>query len=190
MLAWTRFNLWSLMNLMMSLAASVGMPCCSVTTLLTVSLAARSISPDVRFLVGTPRRTRRPCRISHSAFILKSSSAMSVSVFSSRFRSMDARDPLKSYRCATSFRAWLTALSTSWMSTPDVLSKETGWAMPASGRLADGALRNGRLLLLRLPPEVHAGDAVDAAHRAERRAPLRGEELATDVLERVAGPRH
>ena len=62
----------------MSFAASVGIPCWSVTTRLTVSLAARSISPGVRFLVGTPRRTMRPCRISHSAFILKSSSAVSV----------------------------------------------------------------------------------------------------------------
>ena len=56
---------------------------------------ARS-SPGVRFLVGTPRRTSRPCRISQSAVILNSSSAVSTSVLSVRLSSIAARDPLKS----------------------------------------------------------------------------------------------
>src|SRR5688500_12745658 len=38
-------------------------------------------------------------------------------------------DPLKSYRCAISFCAWLIALSTSWRSTPVVMSNELVWAM-------------------------------------------------------------
>ncbi len=127
--ACTFLSFRSFRNLTMSLAASVGMPCWSVTTRRTVSLAARSLSPGLRFLVGTPRRTMRPWRISQTAFILKSSSATRVRVFSFALRSIAARDPLKSYRCAISFRAWLTALSTSCRSTPEVISKEATFDM-------------------------------------------------------------
>ena len=47
--------------------------------------AAGSESPTLKFLIGTPRRTSRVCTISHSAFILISSSAVSVSFFSAAF---------------------------------------------------------------------------------------------------------
>src|SRR3954466_8169835 len=43
---------------------------------------------------------------------------------------------------------------------------------------------------LRAPPEVHRGDAVDAADGAVRRAPLRRDELAADVVGRVGLERH
>ena len=49
----------------------------------TVPPAAGSESPTLKFLTGTLRRTSRVCTISHSAFILISSSATSVSVFPS-----------------------------------------------------------------------------------------------------------
>jgi hypothetical protein len=50
----------------------------------------------LKFLIGTPRRTSRVCTISHSAFILNSSSAVSVSVLSVGFKTMSAVTPLKS----------------------------------------------------------------------------------------------
>ena len=65
--AWTFFSFRSLRNFTMARLASVGMPCCSVTTRRTVSPPPRSISPSVRFFTGTWRFTIRPCTISHSA---------------------------------------------------------------------------------------------------------------------------
>ena len=72
-----------------------------------------SALPRVRFLVGTFRRTSRVTRISHNAFSLNSSSATRTSFDSLASNSMEALAPLKSYRWATSFRAWFSALSTS-----------------------------------------------------------------------------
>ena len=73
-------ELLSLRNLTMSFAASVGMPCCSYDPAYRAVGGALDIA-GVRFLVGTPRRTIRPCRISQNAVILESSSAVSVSGF-------------------------------------------------------------------------------------------------------------
>ncbi len=86
--ACTFLSLRSLRNFTMARLASVGMPCCSVMTRCTVSLAPRSISPSLRFFTGTWRLIIRPCTISQSAFILNSSSATSVMVLSARLNSM------------------------------------------------------------------------------------------------------
>ena len=56
-------------------------------------------------------------------------SAVRSSVPSTLLNSMVATEPLKSYRWAISFCAWLTALSTSWRSTPVVTSNEDWLAM-------------------------------------------------------------
>ena len=84
------------MNLTMSRAASVGTPCCSVTTRRTVSLAPRSRSPRLTFFSGTLRRTSLVSTTSHSACILNSPSATRVSVASWRSKSIAAFEPLKS----------------------------------------------------------------------------------------------
>ncbi len=55
-----------------------------------------SDSPALKFLMATPRRTRRVCTISHSAFILNSSSASSVRVMSVWLSVISALAPLKS----------------------------------------------------------------------------------------------
>ena len=62
----------------------------------TVPPDAVSESPTLKFLMGTPRRTRRVCTISHNAFNLNASSATSVSVDSFSSNSIEALDPLKS----------------------------------------------------------------------------------------------
>ena len=90
---------------MMSRAASLGIPCCRVMTRRTLEPLAVSISPSFRFFTGTLRRTIRVCRTSHNALIFIWSSAASVRVLSALLKSIDAVDPLKSYRCATSFLA-------------------------------------------------------------------------------------
>ena len=86
--------------------------------------AAGSDSPSLKFLTATPRRTSRASTISQSAFIFISSTVVSVSVFSVVLRSMSAVAPLKSNRWPTSFRAWFSALSTSWKSMVDVMSND------------------------------------------------------------------
>ena len=57
MVACTFFSFWSFRYLMMSRAASLGIPCCSVTTRRTLEPLAVSISPSFRFFTGTFRRT-------------------------------------------------------------------------------------------------------------------------------------
>ena len=96
MLACTFFTFWSFRYLTISFAASIGMPCWISMTRRTAPPAADSGSPSLKFLTATPRLARRVARISHSAFIFISSSAVSVSFFSATLSSMSARAPLKS----------------------------------------------------------------------------------------------
>ena len=78
------------------LAFSCGMPCVSLISRRTVSLAAGVIAPSSMFFTGTPRLIIFDCRTSNSAFILKSSPATSVSVAFGRSNAIDAFEPLKS----------------------------------------------------------------------------------------------
>jgi hypothetical protein len=61
-----------------------------------VVFAAGTAAPRVMFLTGTLRRIKRVWTISHSALILNSSSAISVSFDSLASNSIDAFEPLKS----------------------------------------------------------------------------------------------
>src|SRR5580704_4114712 len=106
------------------LAVSLSSAVLSLISRRTLSPPAGLISPISRFLTGTPRRISFDCSTSNSAFILNSPSAASSKSPSARRKSIDALEPLKSYRWAISFCAWLTALSTSCRSTPVVTSNE------------------------------------------------------------------
>ena len=87
--AWTFFSFLSLRNFTISRAASIGMPSWMVIDAPHRAAAGRlRTRRTLKFLIGTPRRTSRVCTISHSAFILNSSSAISVSVFSVALRSI------------------------------------------------------------------------------------------------------
>src|SRR5437667_46888 len=77
--AWAFLNFLSLIALTMAFAFSCAMPCVSLISRRTVSPAAGVTGPSSRFFTGTPRLTSLVCSTSSSAFILKSSSATSVS---------------------------------------------------------------------------------------------------------------
>ena len=78
------------------MAASVGIPDCSVMTWRTVLPAEGSTSPSSMFLTGTLRRISRVCRTSQTAPTLKASSAVRTSVLSVLTKSIAALEPLKS----------------------------------------------------------------------------------------------
>jgi hypothetical protein len=89
------------------------------------AVAARGLDvADVQVLDRDPALDEPPWTTSRSDFIWNSESAARFSRASVRLNSIVALEPLKSYRCAISFCAWFTALSTSWRSTPVVTSKE------------------------------------------------------------------
>src|SRR6266511_1605010 len=159
----------------MAFAFSCGIPCTSLISRRTVSFAAGVTAPSSRFFTDTPRLMSLDCRSSNRAFILKSSSATRVRVVLARSNAIDALDPLKSYRWATSLVAWLTALSTSWRSAPVEMSND---ARPANLR-QEAFERPGTThvpqprqgLLLELPHPL-ARDAEQRSDLLERHRPL------------------
>src|SRR5262249_6943611 len=108
--------------LTISRALSVAMPCCSSIRCLAVPTGPGSIGPSCSDLSGTCRLASFSFSISPRVRILKSSAAPSSSACSSRLTV--ELEPLKSKRCPTSRRVWLTALSTSWRSTWQTMSKD------------------------------------------------------------------
>src|SRR5689334_17324804 len=139
--------------------------------------------PRVKLRTGTFRRTRRVWTMSHSALSLNSSSATSVRSDSCGLNSMEALEPLKSYRCATSLRAWFNALSTSCRSTLEVMSNEQSLAMPVT-MLArnEQRLRLGRGDRCAEPRRCTSSAPV----AAQRSANLFGVEISPESAETIA----
>src|SRR5690606_23873932 len=126
-----------------------------------------------------------------SAWSRYSSSASSFTAPAARSSSTSQLVPLKSYRVATSLRAWFTALSTSWRSTEVEMSKDWVLAMNR-GTVRDG-VGSGRgrehgqhheALLAGVP------DAVRHAVRRHEHRPLRHRLLAALEQEQAAAAEH
>src|SRR5215813_11497737 len=92
-------------------------------TLIRYSLPDGFGSPASRVLSETPRLTSLSLKTSRTA-LARSSLLARMSTACSPDHAMDAPTPRKSNRVPISLAAWLTALSTSWRSSLDTMSKE------------------------------------------------------------------
>src|SRR5580692_1724742 len=97
-------------------------------------------SAGSRVLSDTPRLTSLSLNTSRTA-IARSSLLARMSTACSPDQAMDAPTPRKSNRVPISLAAWLSALSASWRSSLDTMSKEDSWDataprldVPAGGR--------------------------------------------------------
>src|SRR5215813_223279 len=99
-------------------------------TLIRYSLPDGFGSPASRVLSETPRLTSLSLKTSRTA-LARSSLLARMSTACSPDHAMDAPTPRKSNRVPISLAAWLTALSTSWRSSLDTMSKEDSCAATA-----------------------------------------------------------
>src|SRR5271169_419406 len=107
-------------------------------------------SAGSKVLSDTPRLTSLSLNTSRTA-MARSSLLARMSTACSPDQAIDAPTPRKSNRVPISLAAWLSALSTSWRSSLDTMSKEDSWDataprldVPAGGRHAGRAGRAGR----------------------------------------------
>src|SRR5580692_7607407 len=121
----TPFGPSSLMILEIFLALSWVMPSWRAT-LIRYSLPESLGSPGSRVLSDTPRLTSLSLKTSRTA-LARSSLLARMSTACSPDQAMDAPTPRKSNRVPISLAAWLSALSTSWRSSLDTMSKEDSW---------------------------------------------------------------
>src|SRR5881227_1455972 len=120
--ALTPFGPSSLMILESYLALSWVMPSWRAT-LIRYSLPESFGSPASSVLREMPRLTSLSLKTSRTA-LARSSPLARMSMALSPDQAMDAQAPRKSNRVPISLAAWLTALSTSWRSSFDTMSKE------------------------------------------------------------------
>src|SRR5512142_1928858 len=120
--ALTPFGPSSLMILEIFLASSWLIPSLRAT-LIRYSLPESLGSPGSSALSETPRLTSLSLKTSRTA-LARSSPLARMSIAFSPDQVMDAPAPRKSNRVPISLAAWLTALSTSWRSSLDTMSKE------------------------------------------------------------------
>ena len=102
------------------LAFSCEMPSFRVETM-RYSLPLAVGSPESRLFSEMPRLMSFVWKTSRTAFAR--SSEFALMRIASPLHSMEASVPLKSYRCSTSLRAWLSALSASCRSIFETMSK-------------------------------------------------------------------
>src|SRR5271166_4390970 len=95
-------------------------------TLIRYSLPESLGSSGSRVLSDTPRLTSLSLKTSRTA-LARSSLLARMSTACSPDQAMDAPTPRKSNRVPISLAAWLSALSTSWRSSLDTMSKEDSW---------------------------------------------------------------
>src|SRR5271166_1646136 len=95
-------------------------------TLIRYSLPESLGSSGSRVLSDTPRLTSLSLNTSRTA-LARSSLLARMSTACSPDQAMDAPTPRKSNRVPISLAAWLSALSTSWRSSLDTMSKEDSW---------------------------------------------------------------
>src|ERR1700730_3708721 len=115
----------SLMIFEIFLALSWVMPSLRAT-LIRYSLPDSLGSSGSRVLSDTPRLTSLSLKTSRTA-LARSSLLARMSTACSPDQAMDAPTPRKSNRVPISLAAWLSALSTSWRSSLDTMSKEDSW---------------------------------------------------------------
>ena len=120
--ALTPFGPSSLMILEIFLALSWVMPSLRATPI-RYSLPDSFGSPGSRCLSETPRLTSLSLKTSRTA-LARSSLLARISTPCSPDQAIDAPTPRKSNRVPISLAAWLSALSTSWRSILDTMSKE------------------------------------------------------------------
>src|SRR5215475_2584677 len=119
-------------------------------TLIRYSLPEGFGSPGSRVLSETPRLTSLSLKTSRTA-LARSSLLARMSTPCSPDQAMEAPTPRKSNRVPISLAAWLSALSTSWRSSLETMSKEESCAATAprldaisAGRHAERALTQGQ----------------------------------------------
>src|SRR6516225_4690901 len=110
-------------------------------TLIRYSLPEGFGSSGSRVLSETPRLTSLSLKTSRTA-LARSSLLARMSTACSPDQAMEAPTPRKSNRLPISLAAWLTALSTSWRSSLDTMSKEESCAATAPRLDATGADRH------------------------------------------------
>src|SRR4029077_17928564 len=125
----TPFGPSSLMILEIFLALSWVMPSLRATPI-RYSLPESLGSPVSRVLSETPRLTSLSLKTSRTA-LARSSLLARMSTACSPDQVIEAPTPRKSNRVPISLAAWLTALSTSWRSSLDTMSKEDSCDAPA-----------------------------------------------------------
>src|SRR5690606_2186730 len=103
-------------------------------------------------------------------------------------KSISAVAPLKSYRWLTSLRAWFTALSTSWRSTVDVMSKVAFFAMRSLSLFGSaGQSTQEKGYGKREPRQARATEDGRPRLRLDHLRARRGRELEEIVRERHVG---
>src|SRR5215475_2885339 len=145
----TPFGPSSRMILEIFLALSWVMPSLRLT-LIRYSLPDGFGSPASRVLSETPRLTSLSLKTSRTA-LARSSLLARMSTACSPDHAMDAPTPRKSNRVPISLASWLTALSTSWRSSLETMSKKESCAATAprldaisADRHAERALTQGQ----------------------------------------------
>src|ERR1700758_1815324 len=119
-------------------------------TLIRYSLPEGVAAPGSRVLSETPRLTSLSLKTSRTA-LARSSLLARMSTPCSPDQAMEAPTPRKSNRVPISLAAWLSALSTSWRSSLETMSKEESCAATAP-RL--DAISAGRHAERTMTPEV------------------------------------
>src|ERR1700730_6741832 len=130
----------SLMIFEIFLALSWVMPSLRAT-LIRYSLPDSLGSSGSKVLSDTPRLTSLSLNTSRTA-MARSSLLARMSTACSPDQAMDAPTPRKSNRVPISLAAWLSALSASWRSSLDTMSKEESWDATAPRLDAPAAARH------------------------------------------------
>src|ERR1700736_5691585 len=120
-------------------------------TLIRYSLPDSLGSSGSRVLSDTPRLTSLSLKTSRTA-LARSSLLARMSTACSPDQAMDAPTPRKSNRVPISLAAWLSALSTSWRSSLDTMSKEDSWDATAPRLDVGGAHRHADRARTRVNP--------------------------------------